>query len=190
MTNSNIALFDMDGTLADYNKAMIHDLNAIKSSKDPKATEENLHRLLNKYKHFELRKRLISTQPGWWRALDIMPLGNTVLKMCEEIGFDIHILTKGPSYIPAAWKEKVEWCQENLGRYDITITANKGLVYGKVLVDDFPDYIIKWLEWRPRGLVIMPDHPSNRHFTHINVIRLTEDSLKQVKRALTEAYER
>tara|TARA_Y100000310_G_C20512920_1_gene729762 strand:+ start:436 stop:588 length:153 start_codon:yes stop_codon:yes gene_type:complete len=48
----------------------------------------------------------------------------------------------------------------------MTITEDKGIVYGKVLVDDYPCYIKRWLENRPRGLVIMPAHSYNRDFEH------------------------
>ena len=35
--------------------------------------------------------------------------GMKVLDIAREIGFQIHILTKGPKKLPTAWKEKVEW---------------------------------------------------------------------------------
>ena len=57
----------------------------------------------------------------------------------------------------------------------ITMTEDKGLVYGKILVDDFPEYIERWLQWRPRGLVIMPAHEHNEQFKHPNIIRYRGD---------------
>jgi len=53
----------------------------------------------------------------------------------------------------------------------VTLTEDKGLVYGKVLVDDWPPYIERWLTWRPRGLVIMPARRWNATFTHPQVLR-------------------
>jgi hypothetical protein len=58
----------------------------------------------------------------------------------------------------------------------VTITQDKGLVYGKVLFDDWPGYITRWLEWRPRGLVLMLDHSWNQGFQHDNVIRITSEA--------------
>jgi hypothetical protein len=63
----------------------------------------------------------------------------------------------------------------------VTITHDKGLVYGAVLVDDWPDYILKWLEHRPRGLVIMPAHDHNAGFTHHNVVRYDGTNIDEVK---------
>jgi hypothetical protein len=81
------------------------------------------------------------------------------------------ILTKGPYNATSAWTEKVQWCREHIYYVPITITEDKSLVYGKVLVDDWPPYVTQWLEWRPRGLVIMPDQPWNQDFIHPNVFR-------------------
>ena len=53
---------------------------------------------------------------------------------------------------------------------DVTVTHDKGLVYGKVLFDDYPPYIERWLEHRPRGKVLMLETPYNRSFSHPNVL--------------------
>jgi hypothetical protein len=59
-------------------------------------------------------------------------------------------------------------------------------VYGNVLVDDFVKYITRWIEWRTRGIVIMPASPSNVKFVHPQVIRFedTEPSWRLVLSAL------
>jgi len=49
------------------------------------------------------------------------------------------------------------------------------MVYGRALVDDWPPYVEAWLEYRPRGLVIMPDRPWNQGFSHPNVVRALGD---------------
>jgi hypothetical protein len=47
------------------------------------------------------------------------------------------ILTQGPRRNANAWTGKKLWIDRNLGPdTDVTITRDKGLVYGKVLVDD------------------------------------------------------
>jgi hypothetical protein len=75
---------------------------------------------------------------------------------------------------------------------DITITRDKGLVYGLVLVDDWPKYILRWLKWRPRGLVIMPASTSNEKFKHPQVIRYdgSRESFDQVDTAMRKVLVR
>lgn len=103
----------------------------------------------------------------------------------------IEILTKGPRTKSMAWKEKVEWCNKYLlFQHGITITGDKGLVYGKVLVDDYPSYILSWLMWRPRGIVIMPAHKYNENFKHSNVIRYDGTNLEKIKLILQKTYDR
>jgi 5'-nucleotidase len=65
----------------------------------------------------------------------------------------------------------------------VTITMDKGLVYGKVLVDDYPEYALRWLKWRKRGLVIMPNQPWNQGFEHPQVHRYTGDR-EEIQRVL------
>jgi hypothetical protein len=99
------------------------------------------------------------------------------------------VLTNGPSKIPAAWAEKVLWCQEHVPDADITIGRDKGLVYGRILFDDWPPYVRRWLRWRPRGLVVMLDHPRNRGFEDPRVFRYTgaekTELLERLERATT-----
>jgi hypothetical protein len=84
----------------------------------------------------------------------------------------------------------VEWCNKYLKEYikGVTITNDKGLVYGKVLVDDFPDYIISWLKHRPRGLIIMPAHDFNKDFKHPNVVRYDGTNIEEVKERLLKQF--
>ena len=63
-------------------------------------------------------------------------------------------------------------------------------MYGKVLVDDWPEYISRWLKWRPRGLVIMPASQSNAGFTHPQVIRYDGSNAEQVTREMQLAMHR
>ena len=59
---------------------------------------------------------------------------------------------------------------------------DKGLVYGKMLVDDHPEYVLRWLKWRKRGFVIMPDQPWNQGFEHDQLYRYVgnREELRQV----------
>jgi len=167
MKHELIALIDMDGTVADFDGQMQQDLDAMRApSEGPYVAAPGDHP-----PHIEARMRVIKRQPGWWRNLPVYPLGMTIVSLLRRHGFRLNILTKGPFKTTAAWSEKVGWCREHMADASVTITEDKGLVYGKVLVDDWPDYIMRWLEWRPRGLVIMPAHPWNDDFEHPNVIR-------------------
>lgn len=186
----DIALFDMDGSLADYDGAMVRDLAELGAPDEPPATRENLW-LTEKREHVLARMRLIKGQPGWWLNLDPIPMGMTVLRLCERLGFDVHVLTKGPKRHSLAWDEKVRWCQRHIGpEVDIHVTSDKGLVYGKFLYDDYPDYMLRWLRHRPRGLGVMPVCPQNRDFTHPNVVKWDGTNIEDVTRAITAAKAR
>lgn len=167
-----IALVDMDGTLADFDLAMRRDLRSLASPDEVLLLDgtAELHDL-ERFGHWKARMALIKRQPGWWRNLPKMEDQFRVLNLMRLMHFDIHILTKGPWRTTSAWSEKVEWCREHTPNASVHISEDKGLVYGKVLMDDFPPYILRWLTWRPRGLVIMPAQPWNRDFEHPNVIR-------------------
>lgn len=185
----NIALFDMDSTLCDYDKAIIEDYNKIKAPNDPDYDLE----IIDKTPYLKERINLIRREPGWWKKLDKLKLGYDLLGLAKELGFQINILTKSPRSSPNAWTEKIEWLKLNLSNYNdvhITISEDKGIVYGKVLIDDYPEYILRWLENRKRGLVIMPATNSNKNFKHDNVIRYDGTNLEQVKQAMIKARDR
>lgn len=189
----NVALFDMDGSIADYATALAIDLLKISSPSDEVITPENVHDL-PRSEHMKNRMELIKNQTGWWLGLEPIKNGMDILKLAAEVGFDIHILTKGPRSAPVAWKEKLEWCQKHVDPIvpdvDVHVTSDKGLFYGKVLYDDFPDYMTAWLEHRPRGLGIMPVTNSNKKFHHPNVIKYDGTNVQEVKQALEKSFNR
>jgi hypothetical protein len=115
---------------------------------------------------------LIRVTSQWWEDLDPIPSGMEIYKLFRDSNFRVVVLTQGPKLNAEAWKGKLRWCRKYLHPdTDVIITRDKGLVYGKVLVDDFPAYIESWLKHRPRGIVIMPDQPWNKDFEHKQVIR-------------------
>ncbi len=188
MTSNNIGLFDLDGSLADYDKAVLEGLAALRSPDEP-AIEDI--RQAHEVPHLKTRIDLICRQPNWWFNLEPIPMGFQVLNLAKEIGFQIHVLTQGPKTKPLAWKEKVEWCQKHLGPdIDIHITRNKGMVYGKFLYDDFPEFMLRWLEHRPRGLGIMPVNRGNKNFRHPQVVRWGGTNLDEVAERLRTAFKR
>ena len=181
-----IALFDMDGTLADYDKQLHEDMERLRGPEEPTSTHRELMP-----QHLVNRMKLIKSQKDWWFNLPKIEAGFRVLSIAKEIGFKIHILTKGPTTTPQAWTEKVLWCQKNIGSdVDITIAQDKGLVYGRVLVDDFPDYMERWLKYRPRGLGIMPLANYNKDFKHTNIIKYDGIDFSEVEARLKLAFNR
>jgi hypothetical protein len=183
-----LALFDLDDTLADYQGRLLADLRAIASSWEPP-----LETLCgNLPPHLEARRHVITSQVGWWLGLEPFRLGWDILDLALSLGCRAVVLTKGPARKPSAWTEKVQWCDRHLGNRieGVTITHDKGLVYGKLLVDDYPDYILSWLKFRPRGLVIMPAHPHNAGFSHPNVVRYDGTNLEEVAARLQAHLDR
>lgn len=177
MKQNKIALFDLDGTLADYDGQLLKDLRKIASENEPPPE------LYTDVPYIEARRHVITSQVGWFRKLPKFKLGWDVLEIAKEIGYSISILTKGPTTKHVAWSEKVEWCNEHLAEYidGVTIAHDKGMVYGAVLVDDWPDYIERWLKHRPRGLVIMPAGKHNVDFRHPSVVRYDGTNSDEVR---------
>lgn len=136
-----LALLDLDGTLADYREGMGRHCESFSPSDD--------------------ERNKVHNTPGFFRNLKPLPLGFAIANVLKEAGFKLHILTHGPKKAPIAWTEKFEWCQEHMPDVPVTIASDKSLVYGKVLVDDWPSYYERWMKVRPRGLVIVPAWPHN-----------------------------
>jgi 5'(3')-deoxyribonucleotidase len=183
MAEKPIALFDLDGTLADYDGTMDNEMKLIATPEEiangtyfPREQETEPH-------HIKERRRLIKRQPGFWRNLRKFDLGFAVLDLARQAGFSIDILSKAPRTNFQAWSEKVQWCHDNLPMDEgirVNLVEKKGLFYGRVLVDDYIPYVKDWLTYRPRGLVIMPAHPHNEGFQHPQVIRVGFDIAYQV----------
>jgi 5'(3')-deoxyribonucleotidase len=187
--SNKIALFDLDDSLAGYSESLKKTLCNLDNRPEFSSEDMDVWQLAQQYPFIRARIALIKSQPSFWLNLPLIPNGFTVMNLAKAIGYEIHILTKGPKKFPSAWEEKVLWCQKHIeDDIDIHITSNKSMVYGKILYDDFPDYMETWLKHRPRGLGIMPETRYNKDYTHPNVIKWNGENLNQVKSALVDLY--
>jgi 5'(3')-deoxyribonucleotidase len=188
-----VALVDLDGTLADYDEAMVREMRAIQGPGE--ARYGDVHRPVEA-PYVEARRKLIQRQPGFWRNLKPLARGFEVIDELREVGFILHVLTKGPSSTPSAWSEKLEWCREHLPDATVTVTGDKSLVYGRVLFDDYPPYFTEWLAVRPRGLVVCLAHPWNEGFAkggpeeRPNILRYDSTNREALREALRKAHDR
>lgn len=189
MTTKPVGLWDMDGSLFDFDAAMRRDLAELAAPGEPPI--ENLHEVQRSAPHIHRRAALIKRQPGWWRSLQPIALGHRLFYAAAARGFHNVILTKGPQTSPNAWTEKLECCQYHFGRdIDAHIVTDKSLVYGRFLYDDYPPYLEEWLSRRPRGIGIMPATSENASFSHPRVLRLQETNYEEALAWLQAAKER
>lgn len=194
-SDPKIALLDLDGTVANYDKTMSAEMALISSPhEDP--YDKYAANFGSDQPYLKHRRKLIQNQPGFWRTLEPLPLGFHIVSLLKEIGFSINVLTQGPRKCPSAWHEKYSWCQEHLPNIPVTITQDKSLSYGRVLVDDFSPYFLKWLNHRPRGLVVCVAHEWNEMFAvggaayQDNIFRYDGSNLAELKERLKLAFDR
>lgn len=152
--DDKVALVDMDGTLCDFRGKLDRDVARVMNGhgEDVKVPACVIQEV----------EYLIRGQAGWYRNLKPIPFGFEIVRMLQEIGFRIMIMTKSSKESKNAWSEKVAWIAEHLPEADVTVTQDKSLVYGRVLVDDYPNHFLKWMDHRPRGKVVMPVQAWNR----------------------------
>lgn len=182
-----VARIDLDGTVADFDRAMHDEMLALQAPEEKPFEYGDLLNFDGLPAHLEARMRLVKARPGFWRELKVIALGMEVVELMRYHGYKLEVLTKGPLRHPVAWAEKIQWVAKHIPDAGITITTDKGLSYGTCLFDDWPPYIERWLTWRPRGKVFMLDSPANKKFSHPNVIRVSSlDDLKAVSEALIE----
>lgn len=183
-----IALVDMDGTLADFSRGMREAMEKLEGPNE--SWDYHDYDQDTEPPFMRARRRLVKSRPGFWSELPRFQLGFDVTEILIKLDFDITIFTKAPRTQIAAYSEKALWCREHLDfPHQISMVQDKGHHYGKVLVDDWPLYIKRWLMHRPRGTVIMPAHKYNANFQDPQVYRYTgtPESREEVVRILTAA---
>jgi len=189
-----VALIDLDGTLCDYDARMVEYQRKLQGPDE--VPYSSRYKMLMEPPHMEARRKMIQRQAGFWSGLKPLPIGFEVIDEMRQLGFHLHVLTKGPMTTVNAWGEKVEWCREHLSDAIVTVTSDKSSVYGRVLFDDFPPYFEKWLDVRPRGLVICLASALNEEFRigglreHPQVFRYDGTNRVELRTRLTAAYER
>lgn len=174
----------MDGTLCDFRGALDRDVARVLNGRGadvdvPACVIQEI-------------EWLIRGQAGWYRNLKPLPLGFDIVRMLQDIGFRIMIMTKSSKESKNAWSEKVAWIAEHLPEVDVTVTQDKSLVYGRILVDDYPGHFLRWMEHRPRGIIVMPTQIWNKvtpKHPNIHPVSSQED-LEALQPVLQEAYDR
>ncbi len=186
MNSEKIALFDMDGTICDYVGSMNLELEKLRAPNEP-IVDPFMVGDAPEYQYLWDRMELIKSDEKWWANLPKYQLGFDIFKLTKELGYHNEILTQAPKKNPAALAGKLQWIINNIdGEIEFTMTRNKSRHYGKILVDDYPGYIIPWLKHRPRGLVVMPLNEYNKGFTHENVVVYDGSNIDEVKEIILE----
>lgn len=195
MNKQRIALIDLDGTVCNYDKAMATEMAKI-TGPDEMPYDKYKANFGGDIAYLNARRKLIQNQAGFWKNLEPLKLGFEIVEELKNIGYSLNILTQGPRKSLNAWTEKAEWANKYLPGVPITITQDKALSYGRVLVDDFSPYFLRWLEHRPRGVVVCVAHPWNEMFSkgagsyQSNIFRYDGTNREQLVEILTEAFSR
>jgi 5'(3')-deoxyribonucleotidase len=179
--SENIVLLDMDGVVCDWKSRMERDLEDLLGPDKNRLPAITLTRI----------EYLIRRQPGWYLNLEPLPLGFFIAETLRGIGFSIMVATKASPQATNAWSEKVAWCLKHLPYAQVTVSEDKTLLYGKILVDDYQKNADPWLKRRPRGYVILPDQPWNQGYEHPRVKRVrTPGDVAVLRPLLQEIFER
>jgi len=163
-----LAFIDMDGTIANHHEALHRELEAMAGpGEGPIPT--NPH---GGPDHIEARIDRIHKMKDFWLDLKPIGLGFYVADALKNLGFDLHILTKGPRLATVAWTEKKDWCLKYMPDVPVTITENKAILRGDVLFDDYPPYVEGFLEANPEAKAVMLAYDYNEYFNHERVLKI------------------
>lgn len=97
-------------------------------------------------------------EPGFFEELKPMPGARTFVSKLLDAGFwDVHILTQPVALSPISYTEKATWVREHFPELitKITMTQNKFLLRGDVLIDDsekWKDFQGVFILFKPRDM--------------------------------------
>lgn len=181
MKPDDIALLDMDGTVCKWHEQLEKDLNDVLGDARKTLPPETVTKI----------EHLIRSKPGWYLNLEPIPLGIKLAEMLHVIGFTVMVATKATPKATNAWSEKAAWCQKYLPFAKVTVSEDKTLMYGKILVDDYQKFADPWLLRRKRGYVILPDQPWNQGYEHPRVKRVkTIEDVEALRPFLIQVFNR
>src|SRR5689334_20236412 len=111
-----VALFDLDGTLADHNGELRRRLELMRAPEEAEYPEGSLG--MDRSPEY-IRERMIAirSNPGFWINLPVLPRGFEILEEAHRQGFQIEVVSKGPRHAPIAWMEKLQWCDRHLANF-------------------------------------------------------------------------
>ncbi len=160
-------LFDQDGVLADYTKALLRAV-AREFPQLPMPRIEDVTSW-NTEDHFppEYRKRIeaLALRPGFFLNLEPLPGAIEALGHLLALGYDVRICTAPKKIFDNCVAEKFAWVKKHLGQEfveRIVLTRDKTLVRGDILVDDKPEITGVCV---PSWKHVLYDQPYNQHIT-------------------------
>jgi hypothetical protein len=106
---AKVFLFDLDGSLADYDGTLLADLERMRSPAEPPVAEL---RAAFAQPHLRARIDAATARPGWWAGLPPLEAGMAVYRLAKGIGFDCQVLTKMP-WFKALLEEVMEQVKES-----------------------------------------------------------------------------
>lgn len=177
--NKYVALFDLDGTLADLDRQLADDMNRIKGPDEP-----DFVAALPGQKsppHIKARKIMIFNQPDWWEQLPRYQPGWDVLEMVRQAGLQVQIASKPSMDCHDSAAQKLRWVERHLGKVVTHLSGDKGMIQADLLVDDWVQYVARWLELNPQGRAILPLHSWNQDFRHDRAIHYDGTNADQVR---------
>ncbi len=160
-------LVDVDGVMADFNKAAIATANQLFGTayEAKNVNEWSVARYMKLTKeqedafYFELHK------PGWASSLEPYPGAKEGIRELREHA-DVHIVTS-PVFSATWCGDRWQWLKGHfeIPSRDVTHTHQKHLVSGEVIVDDKPSNVRRWATEHPEGAAFLWLQKYNMHET-------------------------
>ena len=156
--NTRIVLVDMDGVLADFDRAVIEALRPTCPDIQPPTTS---HRIRSQNPQYEAEIRQVTGAPGFFR--DLKPIDGAFegWQRLKDLGYHPRICSSPLVWHTQCEQEKRAWLTAHLGpdvAEEAHIVQNKCTCPGLALIDDIPALACAPAPW-PH---IVFDHPYNR----------------------------